>query len=329
MKPARVLAAVLALSALTSPAMANDSSGFQSTTGIHLSSTTDIRMQSEVLYISPTQIRIDYVFHNVADHPVTTLVVFPLPDLDLSQGLTTPHWAFPVDASNFLGFKVRVDGKPIAANLERRAFFKGKDVTREVAAAGALGMAPWLPGAYERQTAALPAAGLARLRHEGLLAAGEDPDTPQWHLRTRYFWTQTFPAHADVRMHQTYHPFVGSALISNAAKVSGRKVIGWLVGREPASADRYCIDPATRQALLAAQKRKALGGGVAELEYILTTARNWLGPIGRFHLIIDKGKPANIVSLCWSGLRKTGPTTYEWTGTDFIPKRNIALLIFE
>ncbi|MGN6579377.1 MAG: DUF4424 family protein [Bordetella sp.] len=328
MKLVLVLAACV-LSVLAAPAIANDSSGFQSTTGIHLSSTADIRMQSEELYISPTRIRIDYVFHNVADHPVTTLVVFPLPDLDLSQGLTAPHWAFPVDKSNFLDFKVRIDGKAIAANLERRAFFHGRDVTRDVAAAGALDMAPWLPGAYERQASALPAAGLARLRRDGLLAAGEDPDTPQWHLRTRYFWTQTFPAGADVRMHQTYRPFVGSALISNVAKVSGRKVVGWLVGREAASTDRYCIDPATRQALSAAQKRKTLGGSVAELEYILTTARNWLGPIGRFHLIIDKGTPANIVSLCWPGLRKTGPTTYEWTGADFVPQRNIALLIFE
>jgi hypothetical protein len=309
--------------------MANDSTGFQSTTGIQLSSTADIRMQSEDLYISPTQIRIDYDFHSVADHPVTTLVVFPLPDLDLSQGLTAPNWAFPADRSNFLDFQVSVDGSPITARLERRAFFKGKDVTREVSAEGALEMAPWLPGAYERQASALPAAALAQLRRDGLIAAGEDPDTPQWHLRTRYFWTQTFPPGADVRMHQTYRPFVGTALIGHVADVSGRKVVGRLVGRDAPTADRYCVDPATRRVLAAAQKRQALAGQVAELEYILTTATNWLGPIGRFHLTIDKGKPANIVSLCWPGLRKTGPTTFEWTGTNFVPRRDIALLIFD
>lgn len=168
------------------------------------------------------------------------------------------------------------------------------------------------------------------MRRDGLIAAGEDPDTPQWHLRTRYFWTQTFPAGAGVHMHQTYRPFVGKALISNVANVSGRKVVGRLVGGGDASpADRYCIDSATRQVLSTAQKRKTLEGEVAELEYILTTAKNWLGPIGQFHLIIDKGKPTNVVSLCWQGLHKTGSTTYEWAGTNFVPSSNIALLIFE
>jgi len=324
---ALVLAA-FALPVLAMPAMANDSTGFQSTTGIHLSSTADIRMESEDLFISPTQIRIDYVFHNVTDRPVTTLVVFPLPDIDLSQGLTAPNWAFPADRSNFLDFKVSADGRPMAPRLERRAFFKGKDVTGEVAAAGALGMAPWLPGAYERQSTALAASALTRLRRDGLIAAGEDPDTPQWLLRTRFFWTQTFPADADLRMHQTYRPFVGNALIGNVADVSGRDVVGRLVGRDAPSADRYCIDRSTRRTLLAAQRRKALAGSVAELEYILTTARNWQGPIGRLHLTIDKGTPANIVSLCWPGLRKTGPTTFEWSGTGFVPRRDIALLIF-
>lgn len=310
------------------PAHANDSTGFQGTTGIELAPTSDISMVSEDLAISPTLIRVAYVFRNVTDHPVSTLVVFPLPDLDLSQGLTAPNWAFPAAGANFLDFKIWVDGKPIAPTLERRAFFKGRDVTREVEAAGALGLAPWLDGAYERQTAALPAAALDRLRRDGLIAEGEDPDTPQWQLRLRYFWNQTFPAGATVRVRHTYRPFVGRALIGKVGDIDGRGVVGRLVGGRSETADRYCLDDGTRRALAAAEKRKSLSGDVAELEYILTTARNWRGPIGHFHLTIDKGAPDNIVSLCWPGLRKTGPTTFEWTGTGFTPSRDIALLIF-
>jgi hypothetical protein len=326
---AALLLTSLALSVRAMPALANDSTGFESTTGIRLAATADIRMASENLFISPTQIRIDYVFHNVTDHPITALMVFPLPDLDLSQGMTAANWAFPAARDNFLDFKVTVDGRLVTPRLERRAFFKGRDVTRKVAAAGALGIAPWLPGAYERQTAALPAAVLARLRQGGLIAEGDDPDTPQWHLRIRYSWTQTFPAGADVHLHQTYHPFVGTAVVDDVTGIDGRTVVGRLLDHHAPTADRYCLDRGTRRALIAAGKRNALAGAVAELDYILTTARNWRGPIGRFHLTIDKGTPANIVSLCWPGLRKTGPTTFTWSGTDFVPRHDIALLIFE
>ena len=68
--------------------------------------------------------------------------------------------------------------------------------------------------------------------------------------------------------------------------------------------------------------------GATELDYILTTARNWRGPIGRFHLTIDKGDPKGILSLCWNGLKKTGPTVFESTLTDFVPDRDIKLVIF-
>jgi len=69
--------------------------------------------------------------------------------------------------------------------------------------------------------------------------------------------------------------------------------------------------------------------GPTELEYILTTARNWRGPIGRFHLTLDKGKPDNLLSLCWNGLTKTSPTTFEATITNFVPDHDIRLLVLD
>ena len=321
-----VPAAIAALAAL--PAVANDSSGFEGTTGIELSSTDAVGMDSEDLFVSPRLIRVDYVFRNVTDHPVQSLVVFPFPDLDLSAGLTAPNWAFPAEGTNFLDFKVWVDGRPVAPTLERRAFFKGRDVTDEVKAAGALDLAPWREGAYDRQVAALAPAAVEALRKAGLIAPGEDPDTPQWQLRTRYFWPQTFPARSEVRISHSYRPFVGRTLIGKAEAIDGHTVVGRLVGEPPGAGDRYCLDPSTRRALGAAERRGTLSGDVAEIEYILLTARNWRGPIGRFHLTVDKGAPDNVVSLCWSGLRKTGPTTFESTIGNFVPSRDLDIVIF-
>ena len=67
-----------------------------------------------------------------------------------------------------------------------------------------------------------------------------------------------------------------------------------------------------------------------ETDFVLKTARNWKGPIGRFHLTIDKLKPDNLISLCWDGdLKKTGPTTFESTRENFAPAGDIKLLVLE
>ena len=98
---------LLVLLALFHPAAAhaNDSTGFQSTTGIELTTTDAIRMVSEDLRIGLDEVRVDYVFRNVTPAPVETLVAFPLPDLDLSQGDTAPNWNFPVTGDDFVGFR--------------------------------------------------------------------------------------------------------------------------------------------------------------------------------------------------------------------------------
>ncbi len=71
-------------------AAANDSTGFQGTGGIELTSTDAIEMVSEDLRIGLDEIRVAYVFRNVSAQPVETMVAFPLPELDLSRGLTEP-----------------------------------------------------------------------------------------------------------------------------------------------------------------------------------------------------------------------------------------------
>ena len=63
------------------------------------------------------------------------------------------------------------------------------------------------------------------------------------------------------------------------------------------------------------------------LNYVLTTANTWNGPIGTFHLTIDKGAPRNVLSLCMDGSRKTGPTTFEVEKKNFSPAQDLCLLI--
>ncbi len=329
----RNVAFALALLLWPAAGFANDSTAFQATTGIELTTTPDIRMVSEELFVSPAEIRVAYVFRNVGAKPVETLVAFPFPDLDLRPGLTASNWQFPVDQPNFLGFKVWIDDRPVTPTLERRAFVDGKEVTRELEQTGALDvLAPWARGGYDAQVNKLPAGAIERLRAAGLVKEGDDSDNPQWTLRSRYYWRQTFPPGVDVRVRHIYKPFVGGALTDRPSTIDGRRVVGRYLGSESTpTGDRYCIDAATRRALAKLEQHppgEVWDYGATELDYILTTARNWRGPIGRFHLTIDKGDPKGILSLCWSGLKKTGPTMFESILTDFVPDRDIRLVIF-
>lgn len=314
------------------PAEANDSMGFQGTTGIELTTTDAIRMVSEDLWIGLDEVRVSYVFRNESDRPVETMVVFPLPDLDLSPGTTATAWAFPVDEPDFLQFRLWIDDRPVPVALERRAFLQGREVTAELADSGVIDrLVPWSHGGYDAAAEAIAPAVLERLRARGLIAEGDDRNNPQWVLSHRYHWRQTFPPGVEVRVRHSYRPFVGTALLEKPSAVDGRTVVGRLIGEPAATDDRYCLDAATRQAVAAVERRQPAGTmafHAAELEYILTTARNWRGPIGRFHLTLDKGDPENILSLCWDGLKKTGPTTFEATATDFLPNRDIRMLVF-
>lgn len=190
---------------------------------------------------------------------------------------------------------------------------------------------PWSAKGYDEEAKALSPDTLDRLRRRGLIAEGEDLNNPQWVLRNRYYWRQSFPVGVELRVRHVYRPFVGRALIGRPSAVDARRVVGRHVGEPAGTADRYCLDAPTRRALAAVERRNPddpMPFDAAEIEYILTTARNWRGPIGRFRLTLDKGDPENILSLCWNGLTKTGPTTFEANAKDFLPDNDIRMLVF-
>lgn len=327
-----LLVAALALRPATGSA--NDSAGFEATTGIELTKTDAVTMESEDLHIGLDEIRVAYVFRNTTARPVETLVAFPLPDLDLAPGLTASAWGFPVAGEDFLGFRLWVDDQPLAPQLERRAFFQGRDVTQELQETGGWALVPWTAhnGGYDAIVTTLPKAGMDRLRRDGLLKPGDDTDNPQWVLRTRYFWRQTFPPGVPVRVRHAYKPFIGGSRIARRlGAIADATTWGNPIGGEPDGPARYCLDPETRRAVAAAEARDPRPDGIfgmLNIDYILTTARNWSGPIGRFHLTVDKGAPDSIISLCWTGLKKTGPTSFESILSDFRPDHDLHLLFF-
>jgi hypothetical protein len=324
----KILYALAAAAACVAAAPADDSTAALKAGGIVFTGNTPLRMAEETLYISPLKVRIRFGFANDTDKPVETLVAFPLPDIDMNEFTEEGLGAVTADPVNFVGFTATVNGAKVPLTVEQRAFYKGKDVSAALKAAGApLNV---VGGANYKKLDALK--GAAR---QALIAAdladdeGEGHLHPHWTLQTRFYWKQIFPAHRTLIVEHSYQPVTGAFLFT-----------GYDLEKHPEDTSSipadFCMDESAFAAARA--KLKALKGKPDSTEvltayvtdYILKTATNWHGPIGKFHLILDKVKPARILSLCWDGrLVKTSPTVFETTLTDFTPKRDIHLMVLE
>ena len=311
-------------------AFANDTTAELKTGGLEFTHSDNIAMQEENLYISPKQVTVDYVYRNTSDKPVDTYVAFPMPDI---EGSLDPMMdAGDTSSDNFLGFSVVQDGAPITPSLQQRAFWQNIDVTDVL-----LDQHVPLNPLSEKTAAtlkALPKATLDDLEVRGLVYAqtsgdGADQQTdwvPTWTLKSSYFWKTTFPSGKDVHVSHKYKPSVGGTVAITYLDENNQPK----GERHDEYVKKYCVDDTFTK--IAQKSQKAMQDQQPYLvehwiSYVLTTGANWSGPIGKFTLIVDKGDPKNFVSFCGTGVKKTGPTTFEVHATDFTPDRDLDILL--
>lgn len=326
-----LLAAVSLVLALAPPAAANDSAAEKAAGGLVLTTSGSVAMESEDLTISPTAIDIVYVFRNTSSVDETLTLAFPLPPIE-GYGVSMEPVDLPEpDRQNFVGFTVEADGKAIVPELDEHAFLGTRDVSERLEANG-LPLNPVVSG-LGAAVANLSAKAYARLQADGLLTE-RDFGEALWRYEARFHFDQNFPAGRPVTIRHSYRPVAGATFLTKSSFA------------EPGFTTRHCIDAGTRKAMEAVLRKAGASalaadpvgnsplksdplGGLAYLRtvpYILTTANNWSGPIGRFRLVIDKGAPGNVVSLCQNDIRKTGPTRFEFTATNYTPERDLHIL---
>jgi len=326
---ALVIAIVTALIISAGAAMTNDSTAQLAAGGLVLSRTDKIELMSEDLVVSADQIHVDYVFRNLTNESITTLVAFPMPDLS-----TPPDFSvdIPLDSANFLDFRTTVDGKPVVVNIEQRVKALGIDRTDLLRSMEV----PFEPQLEATLTALdqLPNDKQEELQNLGMLTfevyyAGDVVTRharPLWTLSTIYYWSQVFAGNQEISVSHSYKPSVGSSVQT-------------FVGADTASADdlssyrqRYCMDRSFEQGAGKLQNSLQNHGVLGEfrLEYILKTGANWGGgSIGKFRLVVDKGDPRNLVSFCMDNVRKISPTQFETIHTDYFAERNLEVLILK
>jgi hypothetical protein len=314
--------AVLAWSVAGRSALGNDSTATLGAGGLVLTPTKDVALDSEDLYISPTEIRVRYRFRNVANVDVPLRIAFPLPDIDLAELSEVPVERPGRDGINFVDFTVSADGRAIAPELDARAWLKDEDVTDYLTSKN-VKLSFFVDGFYD-SLRSLDAAGRRDMTARGLAVYDEYGNVyPQWKLRTAFHWPQMFSANATVAIEHSYKPVVGQFFVSKHS----------LEGDELAP---FCVDAGTARAIDKRIKERSTGTEgdglliARNVDYILKTARNWRGPIGRFTLTLDKGGADRILSLCFDGeLKKTSPTTFTAEFTDYVPNADLSVLLLE
>ncbi|WP_273795159.1 DUF4424 domain-containing protein [Brucella intermedia] len=321
-----LIAPVFALA--TIPAQANDTAAVLGAGGLQLTTSKDIVMASEDLYLSRGQVRVRYEFRNQSDHDITTTVAFPLPDID--QNAYDIVFLPAENQENFVDFHVRVDGQPVQPKLEQKAVTEdGADVTAALAKAG-LPINAKLPG-WEDKARALPDAAWEQLIKQGLIDADDptkrsDEFNPTWKLRATYYWEQVFPAGRSIIVDHRYKPIVGGvSSFEDESQFNDYKA--YCLDDEEKAGVRRLLKQA--QVVEQADPPKSTRISPIEVSYILKTGANWKGPIRNFHLTIDKEKPHAVLSSCIDGLKKAGPTTFEVQRTNFTPKVDIRFVVFD
>lgn len=307
MKSRAIVWTTVLLAASATAARADDGFGQLAAGGIVFAKSEDIAMAREDLYISPSKVRVRFAF--VADRDSDAVVAFPLPDLHYEEFEGDGYLpTMRHDPLNFVGFTARVDGRKVRLETEQKAIFEGRDVTAFVKRAGlpvdiAIGDGPMALDNLSKE-------GWKVLNQAGIVDA---PPYKVWVVRTRFFWTQRFPARKTVVIEHDYTPVSGGGVftVGQADMADWRK--------------EYCVDDATRCAIAAGGDR-AMSSSVTD--YVLSTARTWKGPIGHFHMTLDKEAPGRVLSLCWDGkLRKTSPTRFEFDADGYTPMRDVHMTV--
>ncbi len=323
--------ALTLLSARPATVYANDSSSSIGLGGLELTRNDAVSMDSEDLFLSLDKIVVKYRFTNNTAKDVETLVSFPLPPIPGNLGhmgdQSMPDW------TDF-NFQTSVGGTPVAFDKIVKVTANGRDVTARLKQLG------WQAKYwdYEDETSNAKWFDLGQSEKqayvdEGLLKWQSNDKkyvSANWQVTTYITRKQIFPAGKTISVEHSYEPITGGT-IAGLLEKSTRKDSDF----KNYSAD-FCMDKAFIQAFdkkrynrIKNEEGVETGSQYVEswLDYVLKPGANWQGPIKDFRLVIDKGKPDNLISLCIDGIKKISPTQFEVRKTNFEPQKDISIVV--
>lgn len=312
-------------------AFANDSTARVGAGSIVLLKNEQIRMVQEVLEISPKAIRVSYKFVNDAATDIRTTVAFPMPEYGWNPGES----AFDANVGPLRSFKLFVDGSPVPTQLDRRAMFAGRDITKSLQKIG-LDKTQILDtfGGCRTETGAIECDMTEQQQTQIAKMLGDGHFSTDWKVAETAYWEQTFPASKVLSIRHEYTPFTGMIYTypHHKSDYSDDIPSPAILNDQSPPHDEACLDEGTRHALNS-KIRSLIDAGtkivwveLRDVEYILGTGRNWKGPIGDFKLRIEKTSPDQLVSLCFPGKpKRLSPLVFEFSHSNFVPQDRLVV----
>jgi len=322
-----LMVAALLVAGWQGQARANDSEAEVAIGGLVLKNSNDISLDKEELYLSMDEVRVDYLFTNTSGEDIEALVAFPLPDQDFAD-----YDSVVLNFDEALDFSTTVNGKAVDLDIVLRAIKDGKDITADLASFGYDPQGPMDGNDEDSSLQALTPQqremAVARGFFENVGLADQPYYERRWTVRTIVTRTQKFPAGETIAVSHRYKPVVGGSVGGALSAEYRNEDWGKARTRE------FCIEGnwfASFDKALAKRATTANPSPYNEnwLGYVLSTGANWKGPIKDFRLVVDKGKPENLVSFCAEGVRKISPTQFEVRKTDFEPAEDLRILIVQ
>lgn len=300
-------------------AMADDGQAAFENGALVFGKSATITMKEETLTVSRSLITADFQFVNTGTRPETITVAFPLPDMNAADA---EGYYIPVeDNDNFVGFTTVVDGKAVTHGLEQRAFAPdGHEITNLLKAQEIPLVRPY--DTYLDLLGALPKKRQKALIKAGAAAGKPNDISPQWVTKSKFYFQQTFLPGKPVHIVHSYKPSLDT---SNMSFYSGD------MAPSEEQIKLFCLNDGVKAKVQALEKTKTGDYAYAaqfSLSYVLSTAKTWAGPIGTFHLIIDAEKPGVVTSMCGDA-KPTSPTRFEFTAKDYVPDRDLNIVMFE
>jgi hypothetical protein len=285
--------------------------------GLRLVRNDVLELLAEDLFVSPQEVRVAYRLRNKTSAAASYQLAIPLPPIDTSAPETFNVELPAAENENFIDLRLTIDGQPVAPSVYQRASALGVDRTAEIAALG-LPLNPRAPSVHQRLKV-LPADKRAEVNRLGLASVEGENIEAAWKYEATLYWEHTFPAGREVAIELRYRPVIGTGLFD----------LTMLEDRQYRA--KYCMDDAFLRAArsrLAAIRRSAHPYlDEIRINHLLSTGRIWSGPVKSFRLLIDKGEADALVSLCLKGVRRISPTQLEMSANDFVPERDLDILI--
>ncbi|SET16262.1 DUF4424 family protein [Thorsellia anophelis] len=290
--------------------MANDTAYGSRNGTIELLQTKDISIEYEILYISPTLITVDYLFKNKSNQDITVDVAFPMP----------PAYFGMSDYNPVKNYSLYINNKEVSPIL--KSIFKtksGVDITEEMIGYGwtKTELMEYIEESYLSNGSYI---GAHKISPRWII---EDSVSLGLIIQDYYTWTQTFPAGELIHIKHQYEPSYTSGV---------PRSVGEILKSFSYDNDNFnfCLESDKQIELDSKLDKDHQGYEYAIVDYILTTANNWDGPIKHFNLIIDKSNKDSLVFLCFDGkLKRETPTQFSFNAIDFIPKEDLSILFLK